>query len=445
VKQKNGGLYAVIAVKLLRRTEACARITILKASTTVVVNERLMKGAPMWSRRRNVMASCLVVAIVFGITTTTSVMSGAATTAERATKSTIVLGNVGDYTGAYASATVPARQALMVWAKWTNAHGGLNGHPVKVISMDDAGDASQSLTDVKTLVEQDHVLAFVDNELPTTLAGDETYLAQQEIPTIGGDLSSPEWFSDPYLFPQGTSLLPSFTASLKEGAVHGLKKMGILYCAEDPECQELSQLLGKEATSYGVTAVYSGSYSLTNPSFTAQCLEAKKSGAQYLLLLGGYPSLKAAATNCSQQGYNPIWGSGSAGTQASMVSDSSFQDFIGIQGVFPWVDSYTKAQKEFHTAMKQDASGVQLSGYSALGWAGAEILTAVSGDLTAKPTTSEILQGLSTIKNDTFGGLTPPLTFNANAAPAAANCYYVLTIKKHHFVDPYNGKYRCVS
>ena len=398
----------------------------------------------MLSRRRNFVACCLAVATVVAITTT-AVQSGAATHAERAKESTIVLGNVGDYTGAYASATVPARQALMVWQKWTNAHGGLNGHPVKVISKDDGGDASQSLTDVKTMVEQDHVLAFVDNELPTTLSGDATYLAAQKIPTIGGDLASPTWFSSPMLFPQGTSLLPSFTASIKEGVSRGLTKEGMLYCAEDPECQELSQLLGKQATSLGASQVYSGSFSITNPSFTAQCLQAKSSGAQYIILLGGYPSMKAAAQSCEQQGYNPVWGSGSAATDTQMLSDSSFQGFIGIQGVFPWVDSYTKAQKQFQKAMKTYASKATLNGYSALGWAGAEIVTAASKDLTATPTTSELLQGLWTVKNDTFGSLTPPLTFNENAPPAQANCYYVLTVKKHHFVDPYDGKYRCVS
>lgn len=397
----------------------------------------------MFAGRKCVLASCLAVAIVVG-SALTGVQS-VATAAERATKSTIVFGNVGDYEGPYASATVPARQGLMVWQKWTNAHGGLNGHPVKIISMDDGGDASQSLTDVKTLVEQDHVIAFVDNQLPTTLSGDASYLAQQKIPTIGGELSSPTWFTQPYLFPQGTNILVGFEASLREGAVRNLTKIGVLYCAEDPQCQGLSQLLASKASSYGATSVYSGSYSISNPSFTAQCLQAKSSGAQYILLLGGYPSLKSAATSCSQQNYSPKWGGGSAATDATMVSNSSFQGFVGIQDAFPWIDHYTQAQKTFQAAMKQYAPHTALSGYTALGWAGAELVTASSKYLTATPTSSELLQGLWTIKNSTLGGLTPPLTFNQNAAPSPVNCYYVMTIKNHHFVDAYGGKYRCLS
>jgi branched-chain amino acid transport system substrate-binding protein len=404
----------------------------------------------MFTRRRNVLACCVAVATLLVAGCSSSKSSGGtpstpAASVSAPTGSTIVLGNVGSYTGPYATETVQSRQALMVWQSWTNAHGGLNGHPVKVISMDDAGDPSQSLTDVKTLVEQDHVLAFVDNQMPSTIKASEAYLAQKQIPTIGGDLGSEDWFSQKMLFPQGTDLLSSFTALLKEAAAKKLTRFGDLYCVEAPTCKQLSGALGQEAPSFGVKQVYSGSYSITNPSFTAQCLKAKQDKVQFLVLLGGYPSMKAAATNCDQQNFHPVWAGGSATTDASMVTNPDFQGYVGIQPVFPWVDSYTQGQQDFQAAMKQYAPGATLTGSSSLGWAAAELMTAASKNVTATPTTAEILQGLWSIKNDTLGGLTPPLTFTAHAPTATVKCYYVMTIENKKFADPYGGKYQCLS
>ncbi len=51
------------------------------------------------------------------------------------------------------------------WASWTNAHGGINGHPVKMIVKDDAPEPVGGAAVAKELVEQDHVMAIGDYSL----------------------------------------------------------------------------------------------------------------------------------------------------------------------------------------------------------------------------------------------------------------------------------------
>ena len=57
------------------------------------------------------------------------------------------------------------REALRVWVKWTNAQGGVSGHPVSAIFADDGGDPARHRAAVQKMVEQDKVVAFVADAL----------------------------------------------------------------------------------------------------------------------------------------------------------------------------------------------------------------------------------------------------------------------------------------
>ena len=53
-------------------------------------------------------------------------------------------------------------KVYQAWANTVNAAGGINGHPVKTILVDDQSNPGNSLTDVEKLVNEDHVVALVD-------------------------------------------------------------------------------------------------------------------------------------------------------------------------------------------------------------------------------------------------------------------------------------------
>src|SRR5439155_26259705 len=121
------------------------------------------------------------------------------------TKPAILLGNVGSYSG-LSSSQSGARDTLQVWVKFVNDHGGVNGHPVRLVLADDGGDSNRAAALVKDQVENQHVVAFLGNQSSLTLDGYSQYLKDKHIPVIGGDVNSIEWNNNPMLFPEAAAI-----------------------------------------------------------------------------------------------------------------------------------------------------------------------------------------------------------------------------------------------
>ena len=362
--------------------------------------------------------------------------------------STINLGNVGTYSGVIGAVFSGAQQTIGVWQSYVNAHGGLNGHPVHVYIEDDGSDPSTSVSDVQQEVTQDHVIAFVGNLMPLTVQASVSYLQQQNIPVIGGDASSTTWWQSPILFPQGSSDLGSDQAvfTIKAAAARGYTKMGVVYCVEDPTCsngiQSLIQPGGGSAA--GVTTVYSSSISITQPDFTAQCLDAKNAGATFIYFAGDGDSLIRMANDCAAQGYKPLYVGDSLAITANLASDPNLNGLLAGQTDFPWMDAFTPAQATYQQAVKQYDPQLSGSATTAGEWTAGMLAVAASSALTATPTSAEFFQGLWSIKNNNLGGLAPPLTYNTNAPATPSNCFFLMTLQNGQFNDLNNGGTTCV-
>jgi branched-chain amino acid transport system substrate-binding protein len=356
------------------------------------------------------------------------------------------LGNVGTYSGLIGAIFSGGQQSLQAWAAYTNAHGGLNGHPVHIYSEDDGGDPSANLTDVQQEVTQDHVIAFVGNLVPLTASASVSYLQQQNIPVIGGDSSSAQWWQSPMLFPQASYIGGESDQSIRSAVAAGYTKIGILYCIEDPTCAAGYNALVQQggAKAAGANPVYSASYSLTQPDFTAQCLAAQQAGATMIYFAGDGDSLVRLARDCSAQAYKPIYDADSIGVTASVQADSLLNGLLSTQSNFPWTDSYTPAQAAYQSAMKTYAPSVAGSATTAAEWAAGMLAVAADQYLGATPTSAEFLQGLWAIKNNNLGGLAPPLTFNAHGLPTPSQCYFQMILKNGQFSDPNTGTSKCM-
>src|SRR5882757_11559349 len=87
--------------------------------------------------------------------------SSSASGGNSSASSVIPIGTIGTFTGPLASGTLNMPEVMKAWVSWTNAHGGLKGHQVKLYLDDDAGNATTAITDVKTLIQRDKVVAIV--------------------------------------------------------------------------------------------------------------------------------------------------------------------------------------------------------------------------------------------------------------------------------------------
>jgi len=358
------------------------------------------------------------------------------------------LGNVGDYSGVLGALFGPAVPALEVWAKYTNAHGGLNGHPVQVVIGDTGGDPSTNQTDVEQMYEQDHMLAMVGNMDVLDYTGSEQYLLSNHIPAVGSDMAGPEYFSAPNFFPEGSEMDALGEVGIPAAIREGKKNVGAVYCVETPLCQgEITPLLGSNGSvaQAGGKMVYEAAASLTSPSFTSQCLGAQSAGVQVLEMVLDAGSIQRLAQDCAAQGYNPLYETVSVGAIPSLDQVPQLNGLILPTTTFPFLDDSNPATQAFQTAMKEYSPSSPVGPAASIQWASGELVLAGSKDLGADPTATELIAGLDTLKDTTLGGLTVPLTFNAGKDATVPNCVFLQTIKNGSWVDTNGDTPVCVS
>lgn len=171
---------------------------------------------------------------------------------------------------------------------WVNASGGIKGHQVKLVVEDDQGDATKSQADIRQLVQADHVLAIVSPEASGTESGWASYVAQHHVAVVGGQADTPVWFSNPSFFPSGATVLTSVEMQAYAVKAAGKAKFGAVYCAEAAVCKQVLPALQGYAKAFRLTMSSSAAIAVSAPSYTAQCLAARQSGAQALIIDASY-------------------------------------------------------------------------------------------------------------------------------------------------------------
>ncbi|MBA3741407.1 ABC transporter substrate-binding protein [Sporichthya sp.] len=361
-----------------------------------------------------------------------------------ANKSLIKVGNIGPYSGVLGGIFGDIPASLQVWAKWTNANGGLNGHPVQVITADTGGDPSKALTLAKNMVEGEGVIAFVNNFLLFEFESISNYAASKGVPLIGGDLSNPAWTTSPIAFPQGGS----FEAQMKIGTQKlveiGGPKIATLYCIEVAfVCKANNELIHKWAAKVGADIVYNAPVSLTAPSYTSTCINAKNSGASGIWILAEGASVARFVRDCAAQGYKPNFAMVGLASPA-VPSEPNLAGAIIPSPVFPSVVSSTPATAAFHTALGKYASYLlgRLNGEISNAWTAGQLALAGAKYLSDKPTGTEWLKGLRELKKETLGGLTIPLTFTSGRYEAPL-CVFFQGIENGRYTAPQGLKTSC--
>jgi branched-chain amino acid transport system substrate-binding protein len=389
------------------------------------------------------------VALLFALTFGAAAYGNAQVSAATPSGTPIVLGSVGTYSVTTGNFTDVGKPAIEAWADWVNAHGGINGHPIKLIVKDNTNDEALAVSEVKQLVQQDHVIAFVSNQDGSLNSGYAAYLQQQQIPVLGGSVYTLEpWDSNPMFFPQGMTALPQLTAIVQSAKKAGYSKMGSLACSEAAQCAEANSFLKPLADKGGVKYVYGGLVSSTAPDYTASCLAAQQAGVQALVLL--VPTAaegQSIASDCARQNYKPAYIIPGEAIGAGYLT-ADFNDAINNAPTQPWF-STAPDMKTFHEAMKKytkinfstaeepmDATDAWVSG---LMFQEAVKLSGATG----VPTSQDILTGLSKFNDQTLGGMTGGLTFN-DPTNKTEGCYFTIVIKDKHFSLPNGATPDCV-
>lgn len=94
------------------------------------------------------------------------------------------VGLSGALTGPTAGSYAPAVEGLRLYIDRLNAAGGINGHAVNLIIMDDSGEASRGATNARRLLGQDNVSLLINSSLSSTFAPMMADAARAEVPLL---------------------------------------------------------------------------------------------------------------------------------------------------------------------------------------------------------------------------------------------------------------------
>jgi branched-chain amino acid transport system substrate-binding protein len=381
-------------------------------------------------------------------TTSSSAGTSAATSGGATASGTpIVIGNIASYSFPGLSANTPGSAPIKAWASWVNAHGGINGHPVKLIVMDDQGNQALAVSDVKELVGQDHVIAIISAQDAPLYLGYIGYLDQMKVPVLGGNVYTPEWQTNPMMFPQGSTSQAASAIPITYIKKLGLKKVGIIGCSGAVQCNEEVSGLKQLADSNGLQMVYGANPSNTAPDFTANCLAAQSAGVQILDLgIATADEGNKIADDCARQGFKPDWIIPGEAIGGGYLS-AKFNNAYNFSLTQPWY-STAPVMSDYHAAMTQytkiNFNTVEEPLLAPDAWAsGLMFQRAVQlSGVTGVPTSADILAGLQKFTNETLGGFISPVTFT-NPANKIGNCGFVTEIQNSQFVEGNNGQPLC--
>lgn len=369
---------------------------------------------------------------------------------QAATGTPIVVGSICSCSGAE-SVTLSGMPALLqAWQDWTNASGGINGHPVKVILKDDALNPAQGLQDVKALVTQDHVMAIIgDSSLVDTAFA--PYLQSAGVPVVGGSTANGPFATNSDFFRSGTASTAAWAGVAAEIKQNGGKHLGLFYCAESPTCalasvgfKSISQLYG---LSYSTAEI-----SATAPNFTAQCLDFKNAGVDSIFIADSYLVNVRVADDCAQIGYKPKWYTNTGAFGNNYLTDPNLNGTYVVDDNALYTDPSVPGVKSFLDALEQYApslkSSPQFTDNLTYVWAGAELFkaAAIAGKLTPTSTGADVKAALYSVKDNTLNGLAPPLTFSSSTkTPAYPTCFFEYRIMGGSYVAENNESPVCLS
>ncbi len=364
---------------------------------------------------------------------TAGTSGGTSATSAPATGTPLVIGTVISQTTPAGSTTVGS-ETVNAWVKWTNAHGGIAGHPVVDYFVDDKSDPATGVAAVKDLVVNKHIIAIVGSN-STTEQNWATYVLQKRIPVINSELIDALWFTNPMFYPLGGTVVTNIWGQMKAAAVAGAKKVGIVLCTDVAACAQAQPLFKADAQAVGLDPAVNTLASDLAPSYTPQCLQLKEAAVQAVAAF--VTNAAGFARDCARQGLKPIYINSGMGPTLSLIkSNPLLGNTVGSTPNYPCLGPASPsvpASEDFVNAIKQYASSLApgghdyptISDFVCSAWVGGEgFIKAIENAniaASATATNDDVIRGLSMFNKETLGGLTVPVTLSDGTKPNPQN------------------------
>ena len=355
--------------------------------------------------------------------------SGAASgTRHRASRPAFTLGMICSCSGPESSSAGDNGSAIRAWADWVDAHGGINGYAVHVIVSNDMENPAASLQDARALVTEDHIVALIGDSSFVDAVWAK-YMRQAGVPVVGGIPQEAPFLTNPDFFPSG-SQLSQIAGIVQLADSVGKRHLGLYYCAEAPICAQSIPPAQAAAHQFG-SRFSAGAISATQPSYAAPCLSAKAAGVNALWVADTSPIVQRFAASCVQQGYGPLQIGELGSATTAWLHDPNLNGMLLTANDADAYDTHLPALHDFYAALRQYAPALLTSSSSVsepntlFAWTGGLLFQAAAraAHLTPASTPQAVKRGLYMLRNETLGGIAPPLSF-APGPPAFVRCYF---------------------
>jgi len=311
------------------------------------------------------------------------------------------------YSGTIHSSTfdlVELEQAVQAYTKYTNANGGINGHPVTLDICDAAENANQGAQCARQAVSNGDV-AVLNGFTAMGSGVYEPILQPAGIPYVNPSLLSPVEFSSPVAFPVVAGVIAEYVGLGQVFSQNGCKNAGVIEFSGSQE-EVVKQEFAAGLKQNGGTVVKTVQVGQGLPDYTAPVQAIQSSNAQCLALIITTPEMPKALLAIQQAGLTIPKGG------PIDIFPHSVTAGPGGNGTVIIGSNYLATDPQAATAVgiiKKYSPGSQPTGQALQAYAGAVMLYGAMKQVTGAVSASSVLQALSNLNNfDT--GLTAPIT-----------------------------------
>lgn len=217
------------------------------------------------------------------------------------TKEAYKIGAVVDISGSAASLGEPERNTLQMLVDELNAEGGIDGHPVKLIILDNKSNETEAVLAAKRLIDQDKVLAVIGcSQSSTSLAMVDT-VTKSQVPMVSMAASAkivttPEGKQQPWVFKTAQSDIVVANKIAKYLVGQGIKDVAFLSMNNAFGDSGLKNF-EEAAAANGVNILLKEKFEATDNDMTAQLTKVKASKAKATVVWAIPPSASIVTKN----------------------------------------------------------------------------------------------------------------------------------------------------
>lgn len=211
---------------------------------------------------RTIVRFVVTISLASGVLMTTALNGKASAASNRA--STITIGYITSETGVAASSFQDGPGAAQARVALQNSEGGVNGHKLKLIVVDDGSSVTGNQTAAQSLVETRNAFGIVDFSAFTF--GAASVLNKEGIPVTGYDIDGPEWgqqpntnmfsASPPSTTPFNGNYYGYFSGQIKFLKSLGVTKLAALTSSISPSAVQAQTELMAAANKGGISKCY---------------------------------------------------------------------------------------------------------------------------------------------------------------------------------------------